>query len=183
MMNAGKKFEQNFAKSIPKEVYFMRIKDSANNFSRSESSTFATTNPFDCFVVYKGLFLPIELKSTKGKSFSIQSQNLENGKDIKYHQIKSLERAQSFDNIYAGFVLDFRESNTYWINISDFINFILSTDKKSINEKDVIMSNSILINKKIMRVNYKYDVLDMLDCIVRRYKSGKENCLQQPVHT
>lgn len=177
MMNAGKKFEQNFANSVPDDVYFMRIKDSANNFSRSESSTFATTNPFDCFIVYEGLFLPIELKTTKGKSFSVQSQNLENGKDIKYHQIKSLEKSQSFDNIYAGFILDFRDSNTYWINILDFLKFMNNTKKKSINENDIIMNNPILINKKIMRVNYKYDVRNMLDCIVWRYKSGKENCV------
>lgn len=178
MMNAGKKFEQNFANSVPNDIYFMRIKDSANNFSRSASSTFATSNPFDCFVIYRGLFLPMELKSTKGKSFSIQSKNLENGKDIKYHQIKSLERAQSFENIYAGFILDFRESNTYWISILDFLNFISSTNKKSINENDAIKNNSILINKKLMRVNYRYDIKSMLDCIVWRYKDGQENSIQ-----
>ena len=164
-MNPGKKFEQNFANSVPKEVYFMRIKDSANNFTRSSRSSFATSNPFDCFMLYKGFFLPIELKSTKGTSLSIQSDKLEDGKDIKYHQIKSLERAQSFENVIAGF----GESSTYWISITDFINFVSNTTKKSINEKDVLSHNAILINKTLMRVNYKYDIGGMLNNIIVRY--------------
>lgn len=168
-MNPGKKFEQNFANSVPKDVYFMRIKDSANNFTRSSRSSFATSNPFDCFILYKGFFLPIELKSTKGTSFSIQSDKLEDGKDIKYHQIKSLERAQSFENVIAGFVLDFRESNTYWICIKDFLSFLSNTTKKSINEDDVISHNAITIKKTLMRVNYKYDISEMLNNIVKRY--------------
>jgi len=69
-MNPGKQFEKNFANSVPKDVYFMRIKDSANNFTRTSSSAFATSNPFDCFMLYDGNFIPIELKSTKGTSFS-----------------------------------------------------------------------------------------------------------------
>lgn len=168
-MNPGKKFEQNFANSVPKEVYFMRIKDSANNFTRSSRSSFATSNPFDCFMLYKGFFLPIELKSTKGTSFSIQSDKLEDGKDIKYHQIKSLERAQYFENVIAGFVLDFRESNTYWISINDFTNFVSNTTKKSISEKDALSHNAILVNKTLMRVNYKYDIGGMLNNIIVRY--------------
>ena len=120
-------------------------------------------------MLYKGFFLPIELKSTKGTSFSIQSDKLEDGKDIKHHQIKSLERAQSFENVIAGFVLDFRESNTYWISINDFMNFVCNTRKKSISEKDALSHNAILINKTLMRVNYKYDIGGMLNNIIVRY--------------
>lgn len=168
-MNPGKKFEQSFANSVPKDIYFMRIKDSANNFTRSSRSSFATSNPFDCFMLYEGYFMPMELKSTKSTSFSIQSKNKEDGKDIKYHQIVSLQRAQTFKNVIAGFVLDFRESNTYWISIDDFTKFLSSTTKKSINEKDVVEHNGIIVSKTIMRVNYKYDISELLKNITERF--------------
>jgi penicillin-binding protein-related factor A (putative recombinase) len=74
----------------------MRIKDSANNFGKTSTSKFATANPFDCFIFYEGYLMPLELKSTKGTSFSIQSENLEKGKDIKYHQIVELAKSNQF---------------------------------------------------------------------------------------
>ena len=59
-MNQGKKFEQNFAKSVPKDVYFMRIKDTVSSYSHGDGSSFTSNNPFDCFMLYNGFFLPME---------------------------------------------------------------------------------------------------------------------------
>ena len=119
-MNQGKKFEQNFAKSVPKDVYFMRIKDTVSSYSHGSGSSFTSNNPFDCFMLYNGFFLPMELKSSKENRFSVQTEDGKTGYDIKLHQIKSLTKAQQFDNVMAGFVLDFRCGNTYWISILDF---------------------------------------------------------------
>lgn len=108
----------------------------------------------------------MELKSTQSKSFSIQSKQIEKGKDIKYHQIQSLLKASTYDGVIAGFVLDFRESNTYWINIKDFCEFNDNTTKKSINEQNVIEHNGVLIHKTKLKVNYRYDVRSLIDYIV-----------------
>lgn len=164
-MNPGKKFEQNFAKSVPDSVYYMRIKDSANSYSHGTGSSFTSNNPFDCFMLYNGFFLPMELKSSKENRFSVQTEDGKTGYDIKLHQIKSLTRAQQFDNVMAGFVLDFRCGNTYWISILDFNDCLAETGKKSINAQDVENHHGIIISKKIMKVNYKYDILGLLEKI------------------
>ena len=167
-MNQGKKFEQNFAKSVPKNVYFMRIKDTVSSYSHGDGSSFTSNNPFDCFMLYNGFFLPMELKSSKEDRFSVQIEEGKTGYDIKLHQIKSLTQANNFDNVIAGFVLDFRCGNTYWISILDFNRCLADTGKKSINSKDVESHNGIIISKKIIRVNYKYDILELLGKITSK---------------
>ena len=76
--NEGKKFEEDWKNSFKKvNAYFFRIKDSAASFSGGNSS-FTRSNPYDCFVLYEGYFFPMELKSTKGTSFSFEKEILEN---------------------------------------------------------------------------------------------------------
>lgn len=171
-MNPGKKFEQNFSKSIPDYIYFLRIKDSASSFSPNSKSRFTPNNPYDFLLFYNGNLFPMELKSTNKKSLSIQRTKEEQSKEIKYHQIDSLSIANTYNGIYAGFVLDFRNENTYWISIESFNNFLLENDKKSINIEDVKKYNGILINKNKIRVNYKYNIERLLFDIINTEKKG-----------
>lgn len=171
-MNPGKKFEQNFSKSIPEDIYFLRIKDSASSFSPNSKSRFTPNNPYDFLLFYKGNLFPMELKSTNKKSLSIQRTKEEQSKEIKYHQIDSLSTANTYSGIYAGFVLDFRNENTYWISIESFNNFLLENDKKSINIEDVKKYNGILIDKSKIRVNYKYNIEKLLFDIINTEKKG-----------
>lgn len=114
----------------------------------------------------------MELKSTNKKSFSIQRAKEDTSKEIKYHQIESLTIANSFENIFAGFILDFRNENTYWMDINSFNNFLLENDKKSINIEDVKKYNGIIIDKNKIRVNYKYNIEKLLKDIIRIEKKG-----------
>lgn len=171
-MNPGKKFEQNFSKSIPEDIYFLRIKDSASSFSPNSKSRFTPNNPYDFLIFYKGNLFPMELKSTNKKSLSIQRTKEEKSKEIKYHQIDSLSTVNTYNGIYAGLVLDFRNENTYWISIESFNNFLLENDKKSINIEDVKKYNGILINKSKIRVNYKYNIERLLFDIINTEKKG-----------
>ena len=84
---------------------------------------------------------------------------------ILNYKKKSLTKAQQFDNVMAGFVLDFRCGNTYWISILDFNDCLAETGKKSINAQDIESHHGIIISKKIMKVNYKYDILGLLEKI------------------
>lgn len=171
--NFGKIFEQNWQNSIPDDIYFMRIKDSASSYNRTSNTSYTCNNPYDYFMLYEGFFIPMELKSTKDKSFSIQSEKEENGKDIKYHQIKSLEKAQKYKNVISGFILDFRNYDTYWLSIYDFEKIIEKTKKKSINLKEVEDNGGVKINKKLMKVNYKYDVLELLQNLLKAKEDEK----------
>lgn len=171
-LNPGKKFEQNFSKSIPDYVYFLRIKDSASSFSPNSKSRFTPNNPYDFLLFYNCFLFPMELKSTNKKSFSIQRTKEDTSKEIKYQQIESLTNANSFENIFAGFILDFRNENTYWMDINSFNNFLLENDKKSINIEDVKKYNGIIIDKNKIRVNYKYNIEKLLKDIIKIEKKG-----------
>lgn len=179
-MNPGKTFESNFSKSIPEDVYYLRIKDSASSFSPNAKSRFTSNNPFDFLIFYDGILFPLELKSTKSKSLSIQISEDDKGKEIKYHQIKSLEETNKYNKIISGFIFDFRGNKTYWIYIGDFLTFLKENDKKSININDVEKYNGVEISKKKLRVNYRYDIHKLIEDIknTREDKNGKKNGIQ-----
>lgn len=178
-MNPGKSFENNFSKSIPEDIYCLRIKDSASSFSPNSKSRFTSNNPFDFLIFYNGILFPLELKSTKSKSLSIQISEDDKGKEIKYHQIKSLEEANKYKKIISGFIFDFRGNKTYWMYIEDFLNFLKENNKKSININDVEKYNGIEIRKKKLRVNYRYDIKKIIKDIMnmKEDKNGKKNCI------
>lgn len=166
MPNEGKKFEKDWKDSIPNDVYYFRVKDTPSSFGQDSSIVrFTLSSPFDCFIFYKGILFPMELKSTKEKSISIQRNKNEPSKMIKYNQIIGLQQANVYDGIYSGFIFNFRESETYWLSIDKFMDFLSENDKKSINEKDIIKYNGILIDKVKKKVHYKYDIYDLLSNI------------------
>ena len=159
--NEGKKFEEDIKKSIPDNVYCYRIKDPAQSFGRDSKFTrFSLKNECDFFFYKKPILIAAELKSNQGTSISFAKEKGEKG-DIKYDQIVFLSSAQRF-GIKAGFILNYRRTDTtYWICISDFITFIENTEKKSINEKDLIEYNAVIIpaRKKIKRNTYDLSFL------------------------
>ena len=78
--------------------------------------------------------------------------------------IDNLEKFSTYENIVSGFVLDFRLSNkTYFCMIEEFVNMVNNLDKKSFNEKDLYeWCNPIEIEKKKLKVNYRYDICKFL---------------------
>ena len=61
--------------------------------------------------------------------------------------------------------MDFRKTgNTYFLMIDEWDGLINSLSKKSFNESDLLKyCNPILINKKKLKVNYRYDVNGFLN--------------------
>lgn len=173
--NAGKIFEEGIRDSIKdnKDVYYYRIKDPAQSFNQSANTglRFSPNNPYDCFMFKKPNFFPMELKATKGTSFSIQREKKDKGKMIKIHQIDGLTEANKVDGVYAGFLFNFYEkSKTYWLDIDGFNTFNNNTDKKSINEKDIVEHGAILVNQKLKRTKYGYHIKTLLEDIVEKYE-------------
>lgn len=177
MPNEGKKFEQDWKNSIPQDVYYFRLKDTPSSFGQDSGSVrFTLSSPFDCFVFYSGKLFPLELKSTKDKSISIQRSKDEPTKMIKYNQIVGLKESSKYNGVFPGFVFNFRESETYWLSIEKFMEFLSNNDKKSINENDVIEYNGILIGRKKKRVRYIYNIYDLLEKIGSD-KNGENNII------
>ena len=106
---------------MPKEVFYLRLKDSASSFKQDSCATrFTLQNPYDILLFDTISLYTFELKSTDGTSFSFQRENDKSSKMIKFHQIKGLLNANEYANVYSGFVFDFRKSETYFLRISNF---------------------------------------------------------------
>ena len=174
-MNSGKRLEQDIKKSIDlKQIYYLRLKDSPSSFGQDSGYVrFTGDNPYDILMFYNGCLFPTELKNTKNTSFSVQKSKDEPKKMIKYNQIKGLIEASRYAGVYAGFLLNFEDGECYWVDIRNFVGFITQTEKKSVNEQDIIQMNPIEVTKRKLKVSYRYEIKELLDSLVR--KEGRKN--------
>lgn len=161
--NVGKTFERNWKNSIPNNIFYYRPPDSAQSFGSNQNLRFSAKSPCDCFLFDGDLLYSLELKSVGTKSISFERDKIDKGL-IHKHQIDSLTKFSTYKNVISGFILDFRLSEkTYFCNINDFNHMINMVDKKSFNEKDLYKyCNLIEINKKKLKVNYRYDIENFL---------------------
>lgn len=162
--NVGKVFEENWKKSIPNDVWYYRPPDSAQSFSTNSNLRFSAKSPCDCFMFNGEVFYTLESKSVGTTSMSFEKTKEDKGV-IHKHQIDKLLEFSRYKNIVSGFLFDFRLSDkTYFCMIEEFINMIDNLNKKSFNEKDLHeWCNPILIEKKKLKVNYRYDVEKFLN--------------------
>ena len=99
----------------------------------------------------------LELKTTSGTSIPFDKES-NKCSGIKKNQIDGLTKMSGYE-IVCGFILNFRKtSNTYFMGINEFNDFLNNTDKKSLNEKDIIAYNGILLIATKKRVRYTYDL-------------------------
>lgn len=159
-INPGKIFEHEIKDSIPSNIFFYRIKDPAQGFSGGTTTRFSLHNECDMFLYKYPVLVALELKSTQNTSltFSLNS----NDKNIKACQIKGLSNFSLYHGIRAGFLFNFRKTeNTYFLEIDNFLLFLLNSTKKSINEDDVKKYGGIKIKSKKKRKRFIYE-LDFL---------------------
>lgn len=170
-MNAGKEFENQIKDSIPKDVFYYRLKDPAQSFGQDSTSTrFSLTNPFDFFMYKFPHLYSIENKSTVTKALSWTLDKKVKGKNIKANQILELYEAYK-KGLISGFLFNFRiENKTYFMHIKDFMDFIKKTDKHSINMEDVKQFNGFLVPQELKKVKYKYDINAMISYCESKYQ-------------
>lgn len=157
--SVGKVFEENWKKSVPKNIWIYRPPDAAQSFNQSSNLRFSQKSSCD-YMMFDGYhFFCLELKSVAGKSISFERTKKDKGV-IHYHQIEYLKSCLNYKNIISGLIIDFRGTgNTWFIHINLWDALINSITKKSFNESDLLSySHPLLISKKKLKVNYKYDV-------------------------
>lgn len=161
-MNSGKQFEQDLKNSIPDNVYYLRIHDSAQSFNQTNNLRFSPKNPFDALLyIYPNLFT-LELKTTIGTSFSFDGKS----PMIKKHQIEGLTKASKFKGIISGFIFNMAKYNkTYFLSIENFNQFKESTNKKSINQQDIIDNGAIEVLGEIKRIRTKFYIGEFINKI------------------
>lgn len=167
MKNEGKIFEQCFERSIDTEHNLVkRLNDSPAGMFSSGSIRFAPNNECD-YLIYNDelrIILGLELKTTEHTSFTFWRKDFEiagkkTGFMIRKCQILGLEKWSKYNGVF-GFVFNFRngENNTYFVNIKDFIAYTSSLEKKSVNEKDILEMNPVIIENKKIKTRYKYNI-------------------------
>lgn len=157
--NVGKVFEDNWKKSCPNWLFVYRPPDASQSFDMSSKLRFSKKSPCDYFLYNGERLWTIELKSVAGTSISFEREKEDKGV-IHFYQVENLKNFSEYKNVISGFLVDFRGSdNTYFLNIKEWDDLINSIDKKSFNETDLLkFANPVLIDKKKLKVNYRYNV-------------------------
>ena len=171
--STGKDFELQIKESTSKypQIYYYRLKDSAVSFNHTENTSYTPSNDYDCFMYSYPNFFPMELKSSKGTSFSFQRDKKDKGKNIKLSQIEGLTKASLVSGVYAGFLFNFSDKyKTYWMNVKDFNRFYYESSKKSLNEMDMIDYGAVLLLQELKKVKYHYKLGLLLEEIINQKK-------------
>lgn len=159
MRNKGYVLQDNIKKSCEKQdILFYRFKDSPFSFANSDKTKFTTNNICDCMMFLANKLLFVELKSTKGKSFSFTEHSLRQLNDINkiIHNKQGLKRF----GVYGCFIIEFRElEETYFIQVQDILRYLNENNTKTVNIKKYINKNRyIKIDQKLLRKNYTFDI-------------------------
>lgn len=159
MRNKGYILQDNIKKSCEKQdILFYRFKDSPFSFANSDKTKFTTNNICDCMMFLANKLLFVELKSTKGKSFSFTEHSLRQLNDINkiIHNKQGLRRF----GVYGCFIIEFREiEETYFIQVQDILKYLNENNTKTINIQKYIKNNKFIkIEQKLLRKNYNFDI-------------------------
>jgi penicillin-binding protein-related factor A (putative recombinase) len=178
--NLGKQFEEDIQKSCSNQgVFFHRIRDVYIPIElRSRIKTLP--NKYDSMIFSDGLLLPIEMKSTAAKSFSLDESI------IKQHQIDALLEATQYEFVYAGLLFNFRTADnaTYFVPIQSFVEYqkVVAGEwqreyKSKVNKSSIQISICEEVGLKLKaekkRVHWRYDVIDLIHQIKRNMEEQK----------
>lgn len=177
--NTGKNFESTIKSNAPPYLKITRIPDPPQSFTQRSDTRFSKKNPYD-FEVFDSVHrinYCWELKTVAQKYLTYHTSEKDEeenkGANIKWHQIEGLTKASEYDNVIAGFLLNFRldtgEQLLYFLNIKDFNKFRKGTNKKSLNIMDVSLNGGIKINGEKLRVNYRWNLDEFLESQSKAY--------------
>lgn len=173
--NEGKVFEESIETSSTEQgVFSLRIRD-VNPMAIKKGQS-VPKNKYDFILYHKGYLFPVELKSTKAKSFSYAEST------IKQYQLDSLKKATAFKGVIPGLIINFREPENvaYFIHINDFIRckeisqkglehtYNNKLNKSSISIKTCEEIGVPIVNVK-KKVKYRYYVNKLIDELIEKY--------------
>lgn len=163
--NPGKRFEEDFAKSVPEGVYFYRLKD-AGGWGSSPELRFTPKNDYDHLLYAQPWLFTLELKSVAEGRWPFSS--------LRENQEAGLLRAARCGAV-AGVLLNFRkEERTFFIDIAALVTAREGLGKKSINIADAVsLGLEVGQSKAISR--YRYDVRSFIEACARERTHDHRN--------
>ncbi|KEI10539.1 hypothetical protein Z957_02055 [Clostridium sp. K25] len=150
--NEGKKFEEDFKRSVPEWCWCNRYKDGTANFKgdKNENVRFQAHNICDFEVFAKDKLFLLELKSYQGASIPLSG--------IRKNQLEGMIKASRYKNVIPYFLLNFRGvQRVYAIKVQTLHEFIKTTTRKSIPIKFCV-ENGIEIASEQKRTRFRYNL-------------------------
>lgn len=149
-MNNGKRFENNFKNSIPKDVFCYRLKDGTASWGDKDTTRFQCSNMCD-FILADGEYIILaELKNHRGKSLPLSC--------IRQNQLEEMLKADKFVFVKPMFIVNFEDLNEcYALSVEWVKDFIELGQRKSISVSDM-REYAIEIPCTKKKVNTSYDL-------------------------
>lgn len=179
--NEGKVFENLIRKNAKEDdLYYLRLQDNLKFGGKIEGARFSQKSPYDGILFSAPYLFCLELKSSGATSLSYGSKPSCN---IKEHQASSLYEASQYENVIAGFLIQFRprdtkkthrEETTFFIDINVFLEFMTNKKSISLNECLAIGIEVPKTNVGKRVIKYKYEIKEMTNKIISN-KTGHFN--------
>ncbi|PAV30373.1 hypothetical protein CIL05_07840 [Virgibacillus profundi] len=180
-INYGQNFEKDVQQSCKKEkTWFMRIKDVYIPFNlRNRIRT--SRNDYDCLVFNNKTLFPLELKTTDKKSISMKEEI------IKAHQVEKLAEANTYEDVIAGFLFNFRneENSTFFVPIEEYQRYkniaqnqLEHSYKAKVNRASIPIGICKEIGVEVLsvkkRVHYHYFIKQLTEDLIAREKEFED---------
>jgi len=165
LKNAGKRFEEDFEKSVPGHCVFVRLKDAGGwGFNSSDNSDeggsvkrFTIKNKCDDLIFDGELLIMAELKSHLGKS--IPKKVFRQDKKGRCYQIDELYKEKDKPNTFAGVIFNFRDVEQTWmVHISHVYNFYYADDNGKSFPLAWCQRYGLHVPQAIKKTRYRYDI-------------------------
>lgn len=159
MKSSGKRFEDNFKKSLNLEadnLFYYRFKDGTANWGDKTNSNvrFQAHNISDCMIFYNGILFICELKSHKGKSLPLDC--------IRENQYNEMLEASMKKNVACLLFVYFSDvEECYAIPIQKIRDYKRFYDKKSINIQ-YFQEKGFKLEVKTLKTNIRVNIMDFL---------------------
>lgn len=149
-MNEGKRFEEDFKKSVPDGVWYYRFKDGTASWGGGENVRFQSRNICDCMLFNGFNLYLIELKSHNATSFPLSA--------IREKQIEDMMEASRYFSVVPVVIINMRKyERTFMIHIFDICKFIENSERKSMPIDWMELHGEEIIGEK-KRTRWKYDL-------------------------
>jgi recombination protein U len=148
--NDGKKFEEDFRRSTPPEVFVHRVKDAGSD----KQHLFGVRNECD-YIVYCQPWLHLwELKSHKGKSIPFGA--------LTDTQLEKLAEHSDKPGVKTAFIFNYRDLEETWCVPAWHVRaYVLTSWRKSF-PVDWCRQVGVRVDQQKVRTRYRYDVDKLL---------------------
>lgn len=163
-MNSRKIFEHDFKESCKKQgIFALRINDTYYTAKQYDPKAFVPQQICDYILHYNGTLFMTELKTTDKKYMTIEGDKAGMIRKHQYDQMARNENVNEHGLFILQFCRDTEDEMTYALKITDFMNYLDSTTKCSINRLDVVQHGGIQIEQAVSRVRKHYNIKGLLD--------------------